>query len=244
MRKKITCLLFIFTLFVLASPSFAGIWGESVSISDLSDGRSFYNSHYTPPYSEGGLQGYWPSVFTIQWDITQDLATSLWTYEYTMFSARKDISHFILELTGGEGLGDILDPRVQFGGGEWQSFPVDGPREWDGSNGNSDPGWPEGTSMYGVKFDTGSNYLTYAFETMRDPVWGNFYAKSGKHNDQWVHVYNNAFAIENFESDNKLDFIVRPDGGSNPPVVPEPASSVLFIAGSAVFAYRRYIKRG
>jgi hypothetical protein len=242
--KKLSSLILILALFVLASTSFAGIWGESVSISDLSDGRSFHNPSYDPPYYEGGLQGYWPGDFSIQWDITQDLSSLLWTYEYTIFAAQKDLSHFILELTEGEGFGEILDPRVRFGSKEWQSMPIDGPRVWDGSNGKSDPLWPDGTGLYGLKFDSGSKTVYYAFETMRDPVWGNFYAKSGRHNEQWVHVYNNALAIENFESNNKLDFIVRPDGGSNPPVVPEPASSLLFITGSAVFAYRRYFKRG
>jgi len=113
--KKLTCLILLLTFFAVASTSSAGIWGESVGLSDLSDGRSFYNAHYDPPYSEGGLQGYWPSVFTIQWDITQDLATSLWTYEYTIFSAQKDVSHFILEITGGEAFGEILDPLGEEG---------------------------------------------------------------------------------------------------------------------------------
>jgi hypothetical protein len=244
MRKKITCLLFIFTLFVLASTSFAGIWGESVSISDLSDGRSLYNSNYDLPNSEGGLQGYWPSVFTIQWDITQDLDTSLWTYEYTIFSDRKDVSHFILEITKGEEFGDIVDPRVQYENGNWESEIPEGGRIWDGTNGNSDPGWPEGASMFGIKFDTGSNYISYAFETTRDPVWGNFYVKSGKHEGENVYAYNSGLDPANADSSNTLDFIARPDGGSNPPVVPEPASSLLFLSGSAVFAYRRYFKRG
>ncbi|KPK02374.1 MAG: hypothetical protein AMK71_02375 [Nitrospira bacterium SG8_35_4] len=241
--KKLTCLILFLAFFAMAATSFAGIWGESVALSDLSDGRSFYDAHYDPPYSEGGLEGYWPSVFTIQWHITQDLSTSLWTYEYTLSAPRKDISHFILEITGGDGFGDILEPRVQFGSGEWQSMPVIGPRIWDGSNGKGTPGWPEGTSMYGIKFDSGDSTVSYAFETMRDPVWGNFYAKSGRHNEQWVYVFNNALAMENFDSNDKLDFIVRPDGGGNPPVVPEPASSLLFLTGGAVYAYRRYIKK-
>jgi hypothetical protein len=67
--------------------------------------------------------------------------------------------------------------------------------------------------------------------------------KSGKHDGNWVHAYNHALALENFDSNNKLDFIVRPDGGSNPPVVPEPASSLLFLTGCAVFAYRHYFKK-
>lgn len=227
-------------LFFLAPNSFAGIWGESVLLSDLSDGRSFYNAHYDPPYSEGGLSGYWPSVFTIQWDISQDSESLIWTYEYTLFSARKDISHFILELTEGE---NFIDYNWGSGAVEWGL--------WDGSHGQSDPGWPVGASFYGMKFDYGGSYVTYTLETTRDPVWGNFYVKSGKHNGNDVYAYNSGleeFTVDpggkiHFTSDDKLDFIVRPDGGSSPPVVPEPASSILFLAGSVVFAYRRSFAR-
>jgi hypothetical protein len=239
MRKKIFCLFFVAALFILTSRSFAGIWGESVSISDLSDGRSFYNAQYDPPYSEGGLHGYWPSVFTIQWDISQDPESLIWTYEYTLFSARKDISHFILELTEGD---SFADSSWGDGAAEWGV--------WDGSHGQSDPGWPEGAYFYGMKFDYGGRYVTYTLETTRDPVWGNFYVKSGKHHGDNVYAYNSGleeFTIDSegmihFTSDNKLDFIVRPDGGA-PPVVPEPASSLLFLTGSAIFAYRRYFKK-
>jgi len=38
-------------------------------------------------------------------------------------------------------------------------------------------------------------------------------------------------------------FIVRPGVGGNPPVAPEPVSSLLFIVGGAVFAGQRYFKR-
>jgi len=231
--KKLSCLILILALIVFASTAFAGIWGESVSDDDLHDGRSFLGAAYDPPYSIGGLEGFWPSIFSIQWDIEKDPASSVWTYEYTLYSARKDISHFILELSESGNYDDL----------SWGPDPVEGPRFWDGTNGNSDPSWPDGISIYGIKFDSGGSYVTYTIETTRNPVWGNFYVKSGQDDDTWVYAHNNALAIENFARNAKLDFIVRPDGGSNAPVVPEPASALLFFAGSAVFAYRRYFKK-
>jgi hypothetical protein len=38
-------------------------------------------------------------------------------------------------------------------------------------------------------------------------------------------------------------FIVRPGVGGNPPVAPEPVSSLLFLVGGAVLAGLRYFKR-
>jgi hypothetical protein len=239
--KTLTPFIIFIIYTIIPLSSYAGIWGESVSFDDLHDQRTFTMSSYNPPDSSGGLTGYWPG-FSISWDITYDFATDLWTYEYTLSADRKDVSHFIFELTEGANQDEffnltINDVSVDFGS------TVEGPQIWDGSHGNSSPGWPEDAELYGIKFDEGGNPVTYSFSTYNDPVWGNFYAKSGRDNGQWVYVYNNALGMEGFESDNPLDFIVRPDGGDTPPVVPEPVSSVLFITGGAILAITRYLKK-
>jgi hypothetical protein len=207
---------------------------------DLKDQRTFSSPYYNPSSSEGGLSGYWPYSFSIEWDVTQDLNTKLWTYEYTLSAARKDISHFILEITDSATADDFTDFSINGNHSSYQDN-IEAPRRW--GQHPSNPGYPVATDIYGMKFNTGGSAVTYSFTTANDPVWGNFYAKSGKDKGQWIYAYNNALAIEGFNSNNKLDFILRPDGGGNPPVAPEPVSYLLFFVGGAALAGRTYLKR-
>jgi hypothetical protein len=225
---------------LLASSVNAGLWGESVDMVDLKDQRTSSSPYYSPSNSEGGLGGYWPYSFSIEWNVTQDFNTMLWTYEYTLSAARKDISHFILEITDGAAGDDFTDFSINSNHVSYLNH-IEAPRRW-GHN-PSNPGYPAATDIYGIKFNTGGSTVTYSFTTANDPVWGNFYAKSGKDKGQWIYAYNNALAIEGFNSNNKLDFIVRPDGGGTPPVVPEPVSYLLFIVGAAALSGKVYLKR-
>jgi len=212
------------------------LWQTSVSFDDLNDQRTFSCPVYNPPSSRGGLNGYWPYSFTIGWDITYDMGTALWTYEYTLSATRKDISHFILEVSGLAGEGSFYDVEINGNPADFE-----GPALWGSHQGKSNPGIP--SDFYGIKFDGGGSTVTYSFTTELDPVWGNFYVKSGKDKGKWVYAYNKALGHDGFESMNKLDFIPRPDGGGAPPVVPEPVSALLFITGGAVFGGRLYWKK-
>ena len=269
--------LFVFLTAMLVSNAFAnaGIYGESVDFLDLLDQRTFSADYYAPSESEGGLTGYWHG-FSISWDISYDQTAQLWSYEYTL-SGSKAISHFILEVTNPSLANEIINPRIKMGSdddeessshdghgkyssdndgeddddsdNDWTPVSIKGPQFW-GNEGNSTPGLPAGL-LYGIKFDVGGNPITYAFETAKDPVLGNFYSKDGVDSIKQcklrvsldVYAYNNALGITGFNSSDKLDFIVRPDGGDYPPVVPEPVSSTLFFCGGAVLAVRRYMKK-
>lgn len=239
MNNKVIFLLIPAVFYILISSAHASIWGESVNLNDLSDQRTFSSVNYNPSSSEGGLDGYWPYSFEISWNIEYDTEAMLWNYEYTLSSDRKDVSHFILELTDGITEDDIRDISI-IGTEGVMTNKIEGPGSW--GEHPSNPGYPNEADMYGIKFDTGDGTVTYSFVTGSDPVWGNFYAKSGKDNGDWIYAYNNALAVEGFESDNPIDFIVRPDGGDSPPVVPEPVSAILFVSGGVVLAYGRYKK--
>jgi hypothetical protein len=231
----IRSILMVLALMLLIVPSIdASQYGESVQYNDLHDQRTFsLTPDYDPDQSQGGLSGYWPYSFMLSWDITYDLNASIWHYEYNLSVAKKDISHFILELSETAQYDDITNVIIN-----GNSATVEGPQIWSNAGNQSIP-----NAFYGIKFDQGGSIASYSFDTTLDPVWGNFYAKGGVDHGNQIKAYNYALEEINFDSDNKLDFIVRPDGGSSPPVVPEPISSTLFIAGGATLGLRTFRKK-
>ncbi|OGW17504.1 MAG: hypothetical protein A3G93_07920 [Nitrospinae bacterium RIFCSPLOWO2_12_FULL_45_22] len=187
-------------------PAKASLWDAPVDPGDYTGSRTSASGggvYATQSWDNGG--------FTISWDITNNNDGTL-TYKYTLTGEKKSISHFILELSG-DIEGDIFDG----------SDPYQGPASWGPGHGNSNPGFPEGAAIYGIKFEFGGSPVTYTLVTNRLPVWGNFYAKDGKESGDFLFAYNNALALTGFNSDVENDFIARPNS-----IVPLPGSMVLF----------------
>jgi hypothetical protein len=116
--------------------------------------------------------GSWADSGTrIEWDITKQ--GSNYHYEYKFTVPAKDISHLILQVSDSFETENIWN----ISGG----VSAEGPTDYDSnSNDKSNPGLP-GT-IYGIKFEPSadSTTLTWSFNSDREPIWGNFYAKDGK----------------------------------------------------------------
>lgn len=232
--KMKSVLVAIILSILLVSSTQASIYGVGVEFNDLQDQRTFSLSpDYNPDQSSGGLSGYWPYSFSISWDISYDLDALLWHYEYNLLVSTKDVSHFILEVTDSAQHDDITNIFIS-----GNPATIESPQTWTKAGNQTLP-----NSFYGIKFDEGGSSVSYSFDSTLDPVWGNFYAKGGIDKGNLINAYNNALYMNNFDSNDKLDFIVRPNGGHSPPVVPEPASALLFLSGAPVFIYRRYVKK-
>lgn len=213
----------------------------------------------------GGWDGTGNNGFAVNWDISFDEVTSLFTYRYTIhgdgFDAMGDplplskaLSHLIISLS----------PTIDWanGGGSFsllnsdssglQGNPTFG--EFDPNQGNSNPGMPN--SVYGVKFDSSGDPLlfTVAFTTTQAPVWGTFYSKDGKDGGDDTFAYSSGFATSpDFNvfaqvGDDLIGYIPTPDTETGPPdieipgVVPEPSSILLFglgALGMIGYGYRR-----
>lgn len=239
MRYYINNILVILMLsvFCLVPAAGASIHGENVGSGDLQDQRTFSGYFdYDPDQSQGGLDGSWPYTyeFSFAWNVSYNEDAMLWHYEYSLPLMGQNISHFVLEVSEGAQVSDFSNITVN------GNVPagIEDLKEW------SDVlGYPFPNSFYGIKFDSGGS--TFSFDTERSPVWGNFFAKGGVYYEGEsekvrIRTYNSGLAVDGFESDDKLDFIVRPNGV---PVVPEPVSSTLFIAGAAAFGLRGLKKR-
>ena len=158
----------------------------------------------------------------VQWRITQG---SVYHYEYTFLNFSKPaISHVILELSGN----CIGSECVNLPGAKLE-FNTFGPHV-------SNPGFPEGASIYGVKFDFGGESpFMITFDSNRAPVWGNFYTKGGVDS----YAYNEG--LLDLLSDSPNCFVPRPDTKTQ---VPEP-STILFLGAGLIglWAARKRTKK-
>jgi hypothetical protein len=167
--------------------------------------------------------------FTIAWNIVADgTYNGFQNYDYTYTvtvsgPATKDLSHLILQVSSGAVAADFRGASPAFASGDPQSYDAT-------SNGNSNPNMP--ASIYGLKFapaktEVGAtDVYTIHFDSIRSPVWGNFYAKDGTEKIGGVHfdvtAWNTGLAGGDF-------FIGVPDTGVHP--VPLPPSVLLMGSG-------------
>ena len=198
----------------------------------------------------GGLDGtgFWvndngeSAWFTaeLSWTVT-DNENGTWNYLYNLDVYRADISHFILETSPSFGEDNLLNASYP-----GTSYEIKTHEAAPGLEQQPNPFLPQ--DIYGPKFDIGDEALpepdytsvTISFDSDRDPVWGDFYAKCGKTGvptGTQNTVWNQGLLID--------DPLAAPDNGSYlnhvlvPDTIPEPATMGLFILSGLMFIRRR-----
>lgn len=186
------------------------------------------SSASTPKGIDGVGKWMTDGTVTFAWEVTDN--TTAWHYKYTLSVPTQSISHFIIEVSSIFSLGDMSNAQALEG-----SFGSILLEDFDQSNGNPDiPG-----TIHGIKFDdTTGTTLTIEFDSIRKPVWGDFYAKDGGNptNQAWnvgltASDTDPSAPASNGSVDNH---VLVPDS-----YVPEPASLALLIGSVGCLLRRR-----
>ena len=153
-----------------------------------------YNGSITSSTGDITTEGDWATgAVTVGWIISgvydADLDPDLdyFHYEYT-FTAPVDpaLSHFVLQVSPEFTSDDLFG--LLYGPGDLIS---DGPNTFDG--------------IWGVKFEdqfTSDLTQTWSFDSYREPLWGDFFAKAGKDTT----AYNSGFGIDPYVGTNLDDY--------------------------------------
>ncbi len=217
-RLSSISLAILFGFGVLGGPGqvSAGLIGfVSTSGGDLATGDKYVSS------KEG---------FRLDWEVSQNEDGS-WHYEYTFSDKGQGgltpaVSHVILQLSQNIQPSDVYDFAGDVGSVSFGTF---GPQA-------SNPGFPTGQSIFGVKIDLDDSQSHIEFDSTRCPMWGDFYTKGGSksyayNDDLGVSVANagDYLGVPLSASGSVLSKILVPDTHTTP--VPEPASMAIMALG-------------
>ncbi len=189
----------------------------------------------------------WQSPVTqISWVVSRG-SIGPWTYAYTITAPQRTFSHLIFEVSDDFTAADYFnlsvfdnDTNTPFS----QAFATIGTHPGYGINDPTQPNPFMPENVYGMKIDgVGGLNITVSFQSWRDPVWADFYAKCGQGFDGPNTMHNKGFTA--FDTDpadppssgSINNHILAPNS-----YVPEPGTSALMILGAigmAVFIRRR-----
>jgi hypothetical protein len=201
---------YVLAVAVAAAPAVAGgqVFGTANGI-QMSGSRSIAAGDLV-----GGVPGY--TSLNVAWSIMQEGNFLRYTYTFSNLQPGNQISHAIISLTPGCTVNSGCVFSLTGGQAEFGTF----------TTSPSNPGFPEGYSISGVKFNTTGDpeTLVFSFLSERQPMWGDLYVKGASN----LYAYN--VGLTNHASTDIGDFIAVPD---TQPVstVPEPATVALMGTG-------------
>lgn len=161
----------------------------------------------------------WHGV-TFSWTVSENLDLT-WHYSYILDVYRAEVSHIIIETSDPFYNHDIFNAS-----GPYDSLEID-----SYASGGGQPYMPD--DLYGVKFciTEGTN-ITISFDSLRMPVWGDFYAKCGAVGGTQNTAWNVGFTASDTDpsdlpSNGSVDYhVLVPDSA-----IPEPGTIALFGLG-------------
>ncbi len=150
--------------------------------------------------------GDWATGVTLDWSVAG--VGSAYLYSYTFTAPVPALSYFQLQTSGNFTESNILDISNAYDIGTFCAGP-------------STTEWPDGESLYGIKFEDIEGDAPFALTLLSDraPMEGDFYAKGGR--DSFA--YNSGFGALDGAN------IMVPDTESAP--VPEPGTMILIGSG-------------
>ena len=196
-----------------------GIVGASGAVWAL----TIYSGSLSTPIGITG-SNQWAIDVSLSWEVNDQINPGYWTYTYN-FSAPKDLSHIIIEVSPSFTSSDIYSQNP--GDKEVGIFV---------SSGNDKPNPNMPGPLYGLKFEPFSgNPVSFVLVTERAPVWGDFYAADGSvpHSDPklWNYAWNAGYLAADPTdpaSSGSINYhILVPDTFG----VPEPGMLLLLGAG-------------
>ena len=208
--------------------------------------------------------------FKFSWDIS--LEDTVYTYKYTVSGVGDNylsfgLSHLNVEVSTDSQFTMMLaeavnriddDPYYQnlYKSSPPSEIPFEGPATFEPGRG-SNPNMPD--DIYAIKWNTDGNAgifgnhmdiveFVITFTSDKYPVWGDFYAKDGSHNQIVAEAWNTGFLETPTETSDFIHWIARPDtgGGGGGGGIPEPATILLLgsgLLGLAVSGKKRFKKR-